>query len=118
MHTLKSQACNGEANETNLTNIEIIENVITRTNNKLACHIEKQSAATAFRSKGKWYEYGEKSNKYFLRLNKKFKKQKLISKITCDESVISIVNYISRIQKFCIEKLGYAEPKTQEYLKV
>ena len=92
MHTLKSQACNGEANETNLTNIEIIENVITRTNNKLACHIEKQSAATAFRSKGKWYEYGEKSNKYSLRLNKKFKKQKLISKITCDESVSEGIN--------------------------
>ena len=32
MHTLKSQACNGEANETNLTKVEFIKNVTTPTN--------------------------------------------------------------------------------------
>ena len=44
----------------------------------------KQISETAFRSRAKWCERGEKSNKYFLNLNKRYKKQKVIDKITCD----------------------------------
>ena len=32
----------------------------------------------------KWFDKGEKSNKYFLNLNKKYKKQKVIAEITCE----------------------------------
>jgi exonuclease III len=35
-----------------------------------------------FKSRAKWYEYGEKSNSFFLNLNKHFTKQKLISEIS------------------------------------
>ena len=38
-----------------------------------------------FYSKAKWFEYGEKSNKYFLNLNKHRQNQKLINKITDGE---------------------------------
>ena len=38
-----------------------------------------------FQNTAKWFEYGEKSNKYFLTLNKHKSKQKLISEITDGE---------------------------------
>ena len=41
----------------------------------------KLSDTLAFAAKAKWYESGEKSNKYFLNLNSCREKQKLISKI-------------------------------------
>ena len=44
----------------------------------------KQSSETSFRARANWYEYGEKSYKYFLNLKKKYKKQKLIEHIICD----------------------------------
>ena len=62
----------------------LIDNAISRTNNDLYILRQRQSADTAFKAKAKWYEYSEKSNKYFLNLNKKFKKQKLIIKMVCD----------------------------------
>jgi hypothetical protein len=31
-----------------------------------------------------WYEQGEKSNKYYLNLNKSYKKQKVIDNIKCE----------------------------------
>ena len=53
-------------------------------NDDLSVLREKQSAKTVFRSRANWYEFAEKSNKYFLNLNKNFKKQKLIYDIVCD----------------------------------
>jgi hypothetical protein len=44
----------------------------------------KQSSETAFRARANWYEHGEKSNKYFLNLNKRYKKQKVIDNIRCE----------------------------------
>jgi len=40
-----------------------------------------------FYSQAKWFEYGEKSNKFFLNLNKKRQNQKIISKISDGENV-------------------------------
>jgi hypothetical protein len=37
-----------------------------------------------FRARANWYEHGEKSNKYFLNLNKRYKKQKVINNIKCE----------------------------------
>jgi hypothetical protein len=36
-----------------------------------------QSSDTALRARANWYEHGEKSNKYFLSLNKKYKSKNL-----------------------------------------
>ena len=62
----------------------LIEKAISRTNIDLEIVRRKQSDETFFRAKAKWDEYGEKSNKYFLNLNKKYRKQKVLSKISCD----------------------------------
>ena len=35
-------------------------------------------------SRAKWFDQGEKSNKYFLNLNKKYPKKKIIDKIICE----------------------------------
>jgi len=49
----------------------------------------------------KWYEYGEKSNKFFLNLNKFRSKQKLISNITdSGKEYIGQVNVMDGIRKF------------------
>jgi hypothetical protein len=45
---------------------------------------DQSSRKMAFKARAKWYEYGEKSNKYFLNLNKKFCKQKIIERIKCE----------------------------------
>jgi hypothetical protein len=41
----------------------------------------KLSDTQSFKSKAKWFEYGEKSNKFFLNLMKSRQNQKLITKI-------------------------------------
>ena len=45
---------------------------------------DTQSNKTSFKTKARWFEFGEKSNKYFLNLNKRYKKQKVIDKIECE----------------------------------
>ena len=54
----------------------LIDNAIARIKHDLLILGEKQSSETAFKMEAKWFKYGEKSNKYFLNLNKKQKKQK------------------------------------------
>jgi hypothetical protein len=41
----------------------------------------KQSSETAYIARVNWYELGEKSNKFFLNLNKRFMKSKVIEKM-------------------------------------
>ena len=64
--------------------MELIEGAIRSTNIDLRLLREKQRKETAFQARANWFAQGEKSNKYFLNLNKKFKKQKLFDKIRCD----------------------------------
>ena len=45
----------------------------------------KQRSNFVFRAKAKWYKFGKKSNKYFLNLNKIYKKQKLINHMKCND---------------------------------
>ena len=56
---------------TRIRKSDLIDIAVDRLKNDLGILREKQSAETAFRSKANWYEFGEKSNKYFLNLNKK-----------------------------------------------
>ena len=57
---------------------------IDKLSNDLTLLREKQSAATSFKARAKWFDLDEKSNKYFLNLNKKYSKKKIIDKIVCD----------------------------------
>jgi hypothetical protein len=58
--------------------MELIDSAINRTKSDLELLREKSSSETKFRARAKWFELGEKSNKYFLNLNVKYKKQKVI----------------------------------------
>ena len=77
MHELKIRA--NEINETKRREeiIQLSNAAINSMEEDLRIPRIKQSSNTVFRAKAKWYEYGEKSNKYFLNLNKVYKKQKL-----------------------------------------
>jgi hypothetical protein len=52
--------------------IDLINNAISRLEKNLSILRVKQSAETTFRAHANWYEHGEKSNKYFLNLNKRY----------------------------------------------
>ena len=84
MHKLKCKAC-AVVNVVERDNkVGLITNAIDRLANDLALLREKQSAATSFKSRARWFDQGEKSNKYFLNLNKKYSKKKIIDRIKCD----------------------------------
>jgi hypothetical protein len=64
-----------------LGRIEIVDKAINDLKIKLMQLRAKISNTLAFKSKIKWFEYGEKSNKFFLNLIKSRQNQKLISNI-------------------------------------
>ena len=84
MKNLKQKACSLAEEEIRTRKNNLIDRAIEVLQSDLSILRERQSAETAFRSKANWYEFGEKSNKYFLNLNKKFVKQKLIDHIVCN----------------------------------
>ena len=67
MHKLKCTACNVLDNQVRETKVRLINEAIDRLNNDLALLREKQSASISFKSRAKWFDQGEKSNKYFLK---------------------------------------------------
>ena len=50
---------------------------------------------TTFKATAKWFEHGEKSNKYLMNLNKRFKKQKVIDKIKCEGVTFKVQEGVS-----------------------
>ncbi len=62
-------------------NVMKIDNAIFALKSKLHTLGTKLSESIKFISKAKWFEYGEKSNKFFLNLNKSRQKKKLISRM-------------------------------------
>ena len=70
MHKLKCKACVVLDNQDRETKVGLINDAIDRMNNDLILLREKQSASTSFKSRARWFDQGEKSNKYFLNLNK------------------------------------------------
>ncbi len=70
----------------NKTNInEVLTNInvaINKTKDKLKQLRNKLSDSQAYNYKAKWFEYGEKSNKFFLQLMKSSQNKKLISQIS------------------------------------
>jgi hypothetical protein len=61
--------------------VHIIENSTNYLKSKLLKLRIKLSATMAFVSRAKWFEYGERSNKFFLNLTKTRQNQKLINRI-------------------------------------
>ena len=84
MQAIKASVNSNTSNEELSNKLALIERAINSLNSDLSILREKQSIGTAFRAKAKWSELGEKSNKYFLNLNNKIKRQKRITKITCE----------------------------------
>ena len=84
MHELKIKASEITEVERRDEVVQLSEMAINSMEDDLKILRIKQSQNTQFRAKAKWYEYGEKSNKYFLNLNKVYKKQKLIDTIKCN----------------------------------
>jgi hypothetical protein len=62
-------------------NVNKIDNAITTLKSNLHTLRTKLSESIKFISKAKWFEYGERSNKFFLNLNKSWKKKKLIARM-------------------------------------
>ena len=85
MHNLKISSLNTIDCPERSHKIDLINNAISRLEKDLSILREKQSAENTFRANANWYEQGEKSKKYFLNLNKRYKKQKLISEIICSD---------------------------------
>jgi len=63
------------------TSTENIDKAISKLKGKLLSLKNKLESKLNFITKAKWFEYGEKSNKFFLNLNKSRQKKKLIKKI-------------------------------------
>jgi len=72
---VKKDCCNIDDK---ITNVDL---AISKLKVKLQQQRSDASKEQNFRSKAKWFEYGEKSNKFFLNLQKSRQSQKLISKI-------------------------------------
>jgi hypothetical protein len=71
----------GEENDDQKRRLEILDTANNTLTGKLDFLRNKLSETLSFVSKAKWYQYGEKSNKFFLNLNKSRQKQKLIHRI-------------------------------------
>ena len=79
MQELKAKEVNcGTVDEVRVNEINVALEELTAKSFNLR---EKYSDDLAFKSQVKWYEEGEKSNKYFLGLMKMRSKQKAISKL-------------------------------------
>ena len=98
MHKLKTDACALVDGCERLEKINLINGAINRLRNDLTLLREKQSAETRFRARAKWFEHGEKCSKYFMNLNKKYRKQKVIDKIVSESVLFSGQNdvFLSR----------------------
>ncbi len=68
----------------------------------------------AFVSRAKWFEYGEKSNKFFLNLTKSRQNQKLICKIKNGEEEFVGQNQVSKGITDFYRELYSAKPKEQK----
>jgi exonuclease III len=81
LESLKIEAMQ-ESKKNNCTDkMEKIESALLTMRNIVNQLREKLSETLSFTSRAKWFEYGERSNKFFLNLNKQRQKQKHIERI-------------------------------------
>jgi hypothetical protein len=71
MHNFKVKTCSLDDEGEKTRKSLLINAAKNRIDGDLRLLRLKQSSETAFRARANWYEYSEKSNKYFLNLKKK-----------------------------------------------
>ncbi len=74
---------------------EIIEHIETKTNEKKAS-LDRQGKFLAWRAKTKWYNEGEKSNKYFLNMLKRNGHKSELAKLDVNGTIINDPEQITR----------------------
>jgi exonuclease III len=123
MEELKISIIQKQLEERNkdLFNITKIDSALTIMRNQLQLMRQKLSDKIKFISKAKWFEFGEKPNKFFLRLNEHKKKQKLIETIQCngEESTgqEEVMKSIRDFYKELYAKIAVSEPEDNYYEK-
>ena len=106
-----------KSNETkdSVMNIELIEVAIRDLRSKLESLNKKLSETREFISRTKWFEYGEKPNKFFLNLNKARQKKNLIGSIKNEDIVYEGQNrVVEGISKFYSELYAARPSKDRE----
>jgi exonuclease III len=94
-----------------LRKIQNIDEAILAIRSKIATSRKNQSNQLTFKSKTKWFEYGEKSNKFFLNLQKSRQNQNLITSISDgDNTYVGQKEVTDGIKKFYTE-LYAAKPR-------
>ena len=87
-----------EVNKNSISKIDVAKTIIS-SNLELARN--SMTKERDFKSSAKWYEYGEKSNKFFLNLTKFRSKQKLIDRIRDgDRSYVGQSEVINGVREF------------------
>ncbi len=94
--------------------LDTIEKAVTGLKSKLLKLRKKFSDTMAFVSRAKWFEYGEKSNKFFLNLTKSRQNQKLIFKIRNGEEEFVGKNQVSKGITDFYRELYSAKPTEQK----
>jgi hypothetical protein len=94
--------------------LDTIEKAVTSLKSKLLKLRKKFSDTMAFVSRAKWFEYGEKSNKFFLNLTKSRQNQKLICKIKNGEEEFVGQNQVSKGITDFYRELYSAKPTEQK----
>jgi exonuclease III/uncharacterized protein YlzI (FlbEa/FlbD family) len=92
-------------------NLNLINDSITSLENELEPYNLAYSRNLAFRARAKWYEEGEKSNKYFLNMIKRRSAQTSIEKITTEEGEAESQEGIASLIKNFYSNL-YSEKET------
>ena len=87
LEALKVESLENRNKSMNRSNPEKLDTALDKMKNTLIQLRNKLSESLNFISKARWYKYGEKSNKFFLNLNKRRQKQKIITSITNGDSV-------------------------------
>ena len=75
-----------------LGNTSRLDIAISELNKRLAKQRQETEKIASFKSRAKWFEYGEKSNKFFLNLNKFNKKRGLLAKLQVMVRFIKVRN--------------------------
>ena len=85
----------------NDANVDDEDAELKKTCDDLEKNYEEIAIGTRIRSKCNWYELGEKSNKYFLNLEKKNAKASTITKLTDDDKIVcNQKDILADIEKF------------------
>jgi hypothetical protein len=94
--------------------IETIEQATTSLKSTILKLLKKFSDSMAFVSRARWFEYGERSNKFFLNLIKSRQNQKLIYKIRNNGKYFVSQDQVSRGITDFYRELYSAQPTEQE----